>query len=177
MNISSSQSQMEHVEPKEETFSIPLRYIDVIRRTHTTLDVLQESRKDDYWNVDVVEICRNHWRFHAVRNVKCQTSWRICVVRGAAYKHSSNHKTWSSVTRNLVLNVTNSSTKYKARMGYRETQDAGKLRGIYFIDPDRVQRNRWKRSNVSSDPLYAEDVLVQGNLWRIQRPKISMHAS
>ena len=31
----------------EEAFPIPLRYIDVIRRTHTTLDVLQESRTDD----------------------------------------------------------------------------------------------------------------------------------
>ena len=38
--------------PKEETFPIPLRYIDVTRTTHTTLDMLQEGRKDDYWNVD-----------------------------------------------------------------------------------------------------------------------------
>ena len=38
--------------PKEESLPIPLRYIDVIRRTHATLDVLQESRVDDYWNID-----------------------------------------------------------------------------------------------------------------------------
>ena len=37
--------------PKEESFSIPLRYIDVTRAPHTTLDVLQESRIDDEWNV------------------------------------------------------------------------------------------------------------------------------
>ena len=36
--------------PKEETFPIPLRYIDVVRTTHTTLDLLQESRIDDQWN-------------------------------------------------------------------------------------------------------------------------------
>ena len=30
--------------PKEETFSIPLTYIDVARSTHTDLDVLQEKR-------------------------------------------------------------------------------------------------------------------------------------
>ena len=30
--------------PREETFSIPLKYIDVSRATHTTLD--------DYWNID-----------------------------------------------------------------------------------------------------------------------------
>ena len=38
--------------PKEESFLSPLRYIDVVRTTHTTLDVLQESRIDDYWNID-----------------------------------------------------------------------------------------------------------------------------
>ena len=37
--------------PKEETFPIPLKYIDVTRTTHTNLDVLQEKRTDDFWNV------------------------------------------------------------------------------------------------------------------------------
>ena len=38
--------------PKEETFLIPLKYIDVTRSTDTNLDVLQEKRFDDYSNVD-----------------------------------------------------------------------------------------------------------------------------
>ena len=38
--------------PKEGTFPIPLKYIDVTRSTHTNLGVLQENRKDDHWNVD-----------------------------------------------------------------------------------------------------------------------------
>ena len=38
--------------PKEETFPIQLRYIYVVRTTHTTLDVSQESRIDDFWNID-----------------------------------------------------------------------------------------------------------------------------
>ena len=37
---------------KEETFLIPLNYIDVARSTHTNLDVLQEKRVKDFWNVD-----------------------------------------------------------------------------------------------------------------------------
>ena len=48
-----------HVEPRvklyspsEESFTIPLKYIDVTRVTHTALDVMQESRYDDYWNID-----------------------------------------------------------------------------------------------------------------------------
>ena len=38
--------------PREESFPIPLKYIDVSRTTHTNLDVKQENRIDDYWNID-----------------------------------------------------------------------------------------------------------------------------
>ena len=38
--------------PREESFPIPLEYIDVSRTTHTSLDVKQEKRIDDYWNID-----------------------------------------------------------------------------------------------------------------------------
>ena len=47
-----------HVEPRvklyspRESFPIPLKYIDVSRTTHTNLDVKQEKRIDDFWNVD-----------------------------------------------------------------------------------------------------------------------------
>ena len=34
--------------PREESFPIPLKYIDVFRTTHTNLDVKQEKRIDDY---------------------------------------------------------------------------------------------------------------------------------
>ena len=58
-SMSGSFIHRHHVEPKvklysprEESFLIPLKYIDVSRTTHTNLDVMQESRIDDYWNVD-----------------------------------------------------------------------------------------------------------------------------
>ena len=38
--------------PREESFHIPLKYIDVSRTTQTNLDVKQEKRIDDYWNID-----------------------------------------------------------------------------------------------------------------------------
>ena len=38
--------------PKEESFPIPLKYIDVSRTTRTNLDVMQECRIDDHWNID-----------------------------------------------------------------------------------------------------------------------------
>ena len=48
-----------HVEPRvklystrEESFPIPLKYIDVSTTTHTNLDVKQEKRIDDNWHID-----------------------------------------------------------------------------------------------------------------------------
>ena len=43
--------------PREESFPIPLKYIDVSRTTHTNLDVKQERRIDDYWNIDGSRDC------------------------------------------------------------------------------------------------------------------------
>ena len=43
--------------PREESFPIPLKYIDVSRTTHTNLDVKQERRIDDYWNIDGSRVC------------------------------------------------------------------------------------------------------------------------
>ena len=38
--------------PKEESFLIPLKYINVTRTRKTSLDVLLEKHVEDYWNVD-----------------------------------------------------------------------------------------------------------------------------
>ena len=47
--------------PREESFPIPLKYIDVTRTTQTNLDVMQESRIDDYWNIDGSRDLSNSW--------------------------------------------------------------------------------------------------------------------
>ena len=58
-SMSGSFKNRHHVEPRvelysprEESFPIPLKYIDVTRTTHTNLDVKLEKRIDDYWNID-----------------------------------------------------------------------------------------------------------------------------
>ena len=43
--------------PREESFPIPLKYIDVTRTTHTNLDVKQEKRIDDIGMSMDQEIC------------------------------------------------------------------------------------------------------------------------
>ena len=44
--------RVELYSPREESFPIPLKYIDVTRTTHTNLVVKLEKRIDDYWNID-----------------------------------------------------------------------------------------------------------------------------
>ena len=47
--------------PREESFPIPLKDIDVSRTTHTNLDLKQESRIDDYWNIDGARDLPDSW--------------------------------------------------------------------------------------------------------------------
>ena len=51
LHLSSSQWTSSSTLFAEETFLVPLRYIDVTRATFTNLDVMQEKHVDDYWNV------------------------------------------------------------------------------------------------------------------------------
>ena len=48
--------------PREETFPIPLKYIDVTWCTRTDLDVLQEKRIDDYWTDDSSRHVSDSWK-------------------------------------------------------------------------------------------------------------------
>ena len=47
--------------PREESFPIPLKYIDVSRTTQTNLVVMQESRIDDNWNIDGSRDLSDSW--------------------------------------------------------------------------------------------------------------------
>ena len=59
-----------HVEPRvklyvptEESCPIPLKYIDVTRNTHTSLDVMLEKNFNDYWNRLLLDTCIKLVRF------------------------------------------------------------------------------------------------------------------
>ena len=47
--------------PREESFPIPLKYIDVSRTTHTNLDVMKERRIDVHWNIDGSRDLSDSW--------------------------------------------------------------------------------------------------------------------
>ena len=61
--------------PREESFPIPLKFIDVTRNTHTLLDVMLEKCFDDYWNVDGErKIMRCMDRLHKIHNYVVSSS-------------------------------------------------------------------------------------------------------
>ena len=83
-----NEPQVQLYVPKEETFPIPLEYIDVTRCTHTHLDDMQEKKIDDYWNVDS---CKPF----------SEASKRIHVAWGEIDKDSNDYQTKSCMARNL----------------------------------------------------------------------------
>ena len=78
--------------PREESFPIPLKYIDVSRTTHTNLDVKQEKRIDDYWNIDGSRDLSDSWiGFTQFTLLGRKTSRRIYVVRVETDKNGKRH--------------------------------------------------------------------------------------
>ena len=70
--------------PREESFPIPLKYIDVSRTTRTNLDVMQESRIDYYyWNIDGSRDLSDSWTgFTQFTLLEEKPPRRIYVVQG-----------------------------------------------------------------------------------------------
>ena len=47
--------------PKESSFPVPFAYFDVVRRTKTYLDTVEDSNFDDLWNTDGHRIPSESW--------------------------------------------------------------------------------------------------------------------
>ena len=84
--------------PREESFPIPMKYIDVSRTTHTILDVMQERRISDYWNIDGSKDVSDSWTIQAATR--------------------PDHK-WPEISSSMFES---SSTKGKTAMGSRESE-------------------------------------------------------
>ena len=137
--------------PREESFPIPLKYIDVSRTTHTNLDVKQEKRIDDYWNIDGSrEFVRSSDRFHAIDLIGRKTSRRIHVVRGEidekiAYIQATWPDLWKSMGKHAKLKEKQKRSDEKLHL-----ENARKLRGIYFIVPEDKEFKEPSRTRVRS---------------------------
>ena len=125
--------------PREESFPIPLKYIDVSRTTHTNLDVEQERRIDDCWNID--------------GSTDLSGSWTGFTQFTLLEEKPPDGKMWSGerLTRKRLtsrpdhlwpelLEKMGKNAKLKERQKWShekpQLDNARKLRGSYFIDPE-----------------------------------------
>ena len=103
--------------PREESFPIPPRYIDVTRATSATLDVLLERRIDDYWIIEGDRDLSDAWTgFPRFTILNAKPSRRVYMVREAADKKANNIQARSLVARNMEKCQTQLNEK-KSRSG------------------------------------------------------------
>ena len=135
-----------HVEPRvklyssrEESFPIPLKYIDVSRTTHTNLDVKQEKRIDDNWNIDGSRDLSDYWtgftQFILLEekppNGYMWSGWRLTRKQLTSRPDHLWPEHWKKMGKNAKLKEKQKWSNEKLHL-----DNARKLRGIYFIDPE-----------------------------------------
>ena len=124
--------------PKEESFPIPMKYIDVTRTTQTSLDVLLEKHVEDFRNVDGERELSDAWigftRF-TVMNEKPPDGYTWFGER-------LTRKQTTSRPDNLWKNMSGAATrkaKQKWTIEKPKLDNARQLRGIFFIEPNDAE--------------------------------------
>ena len=125
--------------PKEETFPIPLKYIDVPRSTHADLDVMQVKRVDDYWNVDANKHLSDSWKgftkFTLLKeNPPKGYMWsgrRLTKIQSTTRPDHVWPEVWTKISNAAQNREKQEWAKEKPKL-----DNARRVRGIYFLDPD-----------------------------------------
>ena len=128
--------------PREESFPIPLKYIDVSRTTHTNLHVKQKKRIDDYWKIDVSRDLSDPWTGFTQFTLLEEKPPNGYMWSGERLKRKQqtsrpDHlwpEIWTTMGKNAKL-----KEKQKRSNEKRHLENARTLRGIYFIDPEDTE--------------------------------------
>ena len=131
--------RVELYSPREESFPLPLKYIDVTRTTHTNLDVKQEKRIDDYWNIDGSRNLSDPWTGFTQFTLLDEKApdgytWSGGRLTRKQLTSRPDHlwpELWKSMGKNAKLKEKQKWAEEKIHL-----DNARKLRGIYFIDPE-----------------------------------------
>ena len=121
--------------PREESFPIPLKCIDVTRTTHTSLDVLLEKHVEDYWNVNEDRELSETWtgftRFVVVRNKMP----RIFMV-GERRPTIKTPTMCGQICGSICLMHQNAKRSESVTIEKPKFDNARKLRAFFFIEPE-----------------------------------------
>ena len=125
--------------PTEESFPIPLKYIDVTRTTHTTLDVNLEKSVDDCWNVDGDSELSDTWTGFTrliMLSEKPLDGYAWSGERLTRKQTTSRpDKVWPDVWKHMS-DASKRKEKQKWAIEKPKLDNARRLRGIYFIDSE-----------------------------------------
>ena len=163
-----------HVEPRvklysrrEESFPIPLKYIDVTRTTHTNLDVKQEKRIDDYWNIDGSRDLSDPWtgftQFTLLEEIAPDAFfWSGERLKRKQLTSRPDHlwpELWKSMGKHAKLKEKQKWSEEKLHL-----ENARKLREIYFIDPEDTEfketiKNARKKLETSVAPAMHNKIM------------------
>ena len=120
----------------------PLQYIDVSRTTQTNVDVMQERRVVDYWNIDGSRDLSNPWTGFTQFTLLEEKPpggymWSGRSLTRKQLTSTPDHlwpELWKSMGKHAKL-------KEKQKWSHEKLHldNAPKLRGIYFIDPEDTE--------------------------------------
>ena len=161
--------------PREESFPIPLKYIDVTRTTHTNLDVKQEKRIDDYWNIDGSRDLSDLWTGFTQFTLLDEKApdgytWSGKRLTRKQLTSRPDHlwpELWKSMGKNAKLKEKQKWSEEKIHF-----DSARKLRGICFIDPEDKEfketiKNARKKLETSVAPAMPCKIMKNFGKWRI----------
>ena len=161
--------RVELYSPREESFPIPLKYIDVTRTTHTNLCQAREAHR---WLLEYWWLSRLVWsldRFHTIYSTRWKSSWRIYLVRGETNEKTAYIQARSSMARVMEVNGKERQAEEKAKMGWRKDSSwpmqENCVESISLTPrirstrkPSRTRVRNWKRQLL---------LLCPAKLWRI----------
>ena len=119
-----------------------MKYIDVSRTTHTNLDVKQEKRIDDYWNIDGSRDLSDPWTgFTQFTQLEEKPPDGYMWYRVEIDEKTVDIQARSFMARTLEINGKHANLKEKQKWSDEKLhlEKARKLRGINFIDPEDTE--------------------------------------
>ena len=157
--------------PEEEPFTIPLN-----RTTHTNLDVMQEKRFKEYWNVDGDRTLSDSWtRFtkFTLLNEELLPGYvwsgeRLTKIQATTRLVSLRPEIWFGMSKAPEKHEKQEWAVEKPRL-----DKARKLRGFYFIDPEDENFEETienARKNIETRVEAANKSVLRsfGKLWRAE---------
>ena len=127
---------------EKNPFPIPLKFFDVARTTHTNLDVKQEKRIDDYWNIDGFQDLSDPWTGFTQFTLLEEKAldgymWSGGRLTRKQLTSRPDHlwpELWKSMGKHAKLKEKQKWAEEKLHL-----ENARKLRGIHFIDPEDTE--------------------------------------